>query len=311
MGTTIVTRLQALADTTRNRLLLLLERQELTVSELCEALLLPQSTVSRHLKVLADDGWVLSRADGASRLYRMPLPDLEPAARKLWQVVRDQVAETPAAVRDVERLRGVLAERRARSEEFFATAAGQWDRLRFELFGGRTELLPLLGLLDPAATVADLGCGTGHLAQSLAPFVAQVIAVDGSAAMLRAARARLAEIPNVDLRRGDLEELPLEDGAVDVAFLVLVLPYLAAPGAAIAEAARVLRPGGRLLLTDLVPHERAEYRQTLGHLWQGVSEAQLAEWCAGAGLRLATYHPVPLDAGARGTMLFTAVAIRS
>ena len=182
------------------------------------------------------------------------------------------------------------------------------DLDRFEHAVGQ---LPLLGLLDPSATVADLGCGTGHLAQSLAPFVAKVIAVDGSAAMLRAARARLADLANVDIRRGDLEELPLEDGAVDLAFLVLVLPYLAAPGAAIAEAARVLRPGGRLLLTDLVPHERAEYRQTLGHLWQGVSEAQLAEWCAGAGLRLMTYHPVPLDAGAKGTMLFTAVAIRS
>jgi ArsR family transcriptional regulator len=311
VGTTIVTRLQALADTTRNRLLLVLERHELTVSELCEALQLPQSTVSRHLKVLADDGWVVSRADGASRLYRMPLPDLEPAARKLWQLVRDQVDATPAAARDTERLRGVLAERRAQSEEFFATAAGQWDRLRSELFGGRTELLPLLGLLDPAAPVADLGCGTGHLTQALAPFVGRVIAVDGSAAMLRTARARLGDLANVDIRRGDLESLPLADGEVDVAFMVMVLPYLAEPGRAVAEAARALRTGGRLLLTDLMPHERAEYRQTLGHLWQGVSESQLADWCRSAGLRMVCYRPVPLGPSAKGPMLFTAVGIKA
>ncbi len=311
MGATIVNRLQALADTTRNRLLLSLERQELTVSELCEALQLPQSTVSRHLKVLADDGWVISRADGASRLYRLPLNDLDPAARKLWLVVRDQVEDSPAARRDAERLRAVLADRRARSEEFFATTAGQWDRLRHELFGSRTELLPLLGLLDPAATVADLGCGTGHLTQALAPFVARVIAVDGSAAMLRVARARLADQPNVDVRRGDLESLPLEDGEADLAILALVLPYLADPGAAIAEAARALGHEGRLLVTDLMPHERAEYRQTLGHLWQGVSEAQLAGWCEAAGLRLGVYRPVPLDPAARGPTLFTAVAYRT
>ena len=311
MGATIVTRLQALADSTRNRLLLVLERHELTVSELCEALQLPQSTVSRHLKVLADDGWVVSRADGASRLYRMPVPDLEPAARKLWQLVREQVESTPAAVRDAERLRGVLAERRARSEEFFATAAGQWDRLRNELFGGRTELLPLLGLLDPEAVVADLGCGTGHLTQAVAPFVRQVIAVDGSAAMLRAARARLGELPNVEIRRGDLETLPIADGIADLACMVMVLPYLAEPALALGEAARALRPGGRLLLTDLMPHERAEYRQTLGHLWQGVGEGQLAEWLAQAGLSLRCYRPVPLDAGARGPMVFTAVGIKA
>ena len=311
MGATIVTRLQALADTTRNRLLLVLERHELTVSELCEALQLPQSTVSRHLKVLADDGWVRSRADGASRLYQMPVSDLEPAARKLWQLVREQVESSPAAVRDAERLRGVLAERRARSEEFFATAAGQWDRLRSELFGGRTELLPLLGLLDPEAVVADLGCGTGHLTQALAPFVRQVIAVDGSAAMLRAARARLGELPNVEIRRGDLETLPIADGIADVACMVMVLPYRAEPALALREAARALRTGGRLLLTDLMPHERAEYRQTLGHLWQGVGEGQLAEWLGQAGLALRSYRPVPLDADARGPMVFTAVGLKA
>lgn len=309
MEAAYVTRLQALADNTRNRLLLVLERQELTVSEICDVLQLPQSTASRHLKILADDGWVVSRADGASRFYRMPA-DLEPAARKLWQVVREQMNGGSTTVRDSERLRGVLAERRARSEQFFASSAGQWDRLRSELFGSRTELLPLLGLLDASWTVGDLGCGTGQLTQALAPFVARVIAVDGSAAMLRTARARLGDVPNVDIRRGDLEALPIEDAALDLGCMVLVFPYLAEPLRAIAEAARALRPGGRLLTTDLMPHDRAEYRQTLGHQWLGVGEDRLAAWMAEAGLTLRRYRPVPLDSGAKGPMLFTAVGVK-
>jgi ArsR family transcriptional regulator len=311
LGTTIVSRLQALADATRNRLLLLLERHELTVRELCAALQLPQSTASRHLKVLADDDWVVSRADGASRHYRMAVADLDPAARRLWQVVREQVAGTPAAVRDAERLRGVLAERRSQSEAFFASAAGQWDRLRTELFGDRTELLPLVGLLDPSWVVADLGCGTGQFTQLVAPIVRQVIAVDASAAMLRAAKARMRDVPNVEIRRGDLEALPIGDGAVDLACLMLVLPYVAEPAAVIAEAARALGRGGRLLVSDLMPHERSEYRHTLGHQRQGVSEVELLGWMAEAGVAQGRYLPLPLASEAKGPRLFTAVGIKS
>lgn len=280
------------------------------MGELCAALQLPQSTVSRHLKVLADDNWVLSRADGASRLYRMPVADLEPDAKRLWQVVREQVATTPGALRDVERLRGVLAERRARSEAFFDTAAGQWDRLRVELFGARTEVLPLFGLVEPEWAVADLGCGTGQLTQALAPFAGRVIGVDSSPAMLRSAKARLGGLPNVELRRGELEALPIEDGGLDAAFLVLVLPYLAEPVPVIREVARALKPGGRILITDLMPHERAEYRQTLGHLWQGVSETQMKEWLEAGGFGGIRYRALPPDPDAKGPMLFTAVARR-
>ena len=311
MTATIVTRLQSLADATRNRLLLLLEQHELTVSELCAALQLPQSTASRHLKVLADDGWVGSRADGASRFYRMAAHDLDPAAKRLWQVVREQLAGTPAAGRDAERLRGVLAQRRAGSDAFFATAAGQWDTLRTELFGGRTELLPLVGLLDPSWLVADLGCGTGHFTQLVAPFVEQVIAVDDSAAMLRAAKARIGDAENVAIRRGGLEELPVESGVVDLACLMLVLPYVAEPQPVIAEAARILKPGARLLVSDLMPHEHDEYRQTMGHQRLGVSERELLGWLEDAGLRSARYLPLPLANEARGPRLFTATALKS
>lgn len=311
MGATIVTRLQTLADPTRSRLLLLLERHELTVGELCEALQLPQSTVSRHLKVLADDGWVTSRADGASRLYRMTLADLDPAARRLWQVVREQIEAQPSSARDGERLRGVLAERRSKSEEFFASASGQWDRMRTELFGSRTELLPLLGLLDPCWTVADLGCGTGQLSQQVAPFVERVVAVDASAAMLRTARARLGNLSNVEIRRGELEALPIDDGSLDAGFLVLVLPYVAEPAQAIAEAARALNPGGRLFVTDLMPHEKSEYRQTLGHQWQGFGEEQVLGWFKNAGLTHGRYRALPPEPSAKGPQVFSASAIKT
>jgi ArsR family transcriptional regulator len=280
------------------------------VTELCAALHAPQSTASRHLKVLADEGWVGSRADGASRYYWMTVADLDPAARRLWTVVREQVAGSPAAERDAERLREVLARRRAGSAAFFESAAGQWDRMRTELFGARSELLPLVGLLDPAWVVADLGCGTGHLAQVLAPFVRQVIAVDDSTAMLRAAKARIGALPSVEIRRGDLAALPLEDGTVDLAFLVLVLPYVDAPAAVVAEAARVLKPRGRLLVCDLMPHERAEYRQTMGHQRQGIAELDLRAWLHDAGLTGARYLPLPLAREAKGPRLFTAVGTK-
>jgi ArsR family transcriptional regulator len=200
----------------------------------------------------------------------------------------------------------VLAERRSRSEEFFATAAGQWDRMRAELFGGRTELLPLLGLLDSDWRVADLGCGTGQFSQQLAPFVKQVIAVDASAAMLRSARTRLGGVDNVEIRRGELEALPIDDGSLDAAFLVLVLPYVAEPDQVIREAARALKPGGRLLVTDLMPHERAEYRQALGHQWQGFDEAQLLGWLSNAGLTSGRYRALAPEPSAKGPLLFTA-----
>ena len=129
----ILDHLSALADTTRSRILLLLDRHELTVSELCAIVQLPQSTVSRHLKALSDSGWATSRAEGTSNLYSITRDDLDPAARRLWSLVKEQVGATPAALQDQRRLQAALAERRTKSQEFFSSSAGQWDRLREEL----------------------------------------------------------------------------------------------------------------------------------------------------------------------------------
>jgi ArsR family transcriptional regulator len=303
-------RLEALADPVRGRLLFLLDRHELTVSELTIALSLPQSTVSRHLRVLAADGWVASRAEGTSHLYRLAPGQLEPGARRLWHLVREQLAGTMAAAADVERLSGVLAARRTRSQDFFSRAAGQWDHLRAELFGARPDLGAALGFLDGEWTVGDLGCGTGQLAAALAPFVRRVIAVDQSRAMLAAARRRLAGLDNVELRQGDLEALPLEDGELDAAALYLVLHYAVEPARVLAEARRSLRAGGRLLVVDMIPHDRAEYRQQMGHLWQGFSADHMRGWLEDAGLKAARYRLLAPDPRVKGPGLFAAMARR-
>ena len=307
----ILDHMSALADPIRCRILILLEKHELTVGELCAVLQMPQSSVSRHLKTLADDTWVTSRRDGTSRFYSMPLDALDPGASQLWPLIREQVAGTTAASHDDRRLRSVLARRRTKSQEFFATAAGGWDRLRGELFGDNFYLWAVLGLIDPTLIVGDIGCGTGQLTETIAPHVRRVVAVDASPDMLDAARTRLHDAPNVDLRQGDLESLPLQDGELDAAMLSLVLHYAPEPARALEEVARVLRPGGRLLIVDMLPHEREEYQQQMGHVWLGFSDRQLSRVLAGAGFGDVRVRALPVDPDAKGPALFAAVASRT
>ncbi len=307
----IFDRLSALADPTRSRLLLLLDRHELTVGELCSALQLPQSTVSRHLKTLADEDWVTARAEGTSRRYTMPGPALDPGARRLWHLVRDQVSATPSARQDLTRAERVLHERRTMSQAFFSTRAGQWDKVRTDLYGTSADVTPLGALLDPTWIVGDLGCGTGQTTSALAPFVGRVIAVDESSAMLGAARKRLAARDNVELRSGRLEDLPIDDASLDAAVLSLVLHFVVDPALVLAEAARVLRPDGRLLIVDMLSHEREEYRAAMGHLWLGFSEQQLTMWLSDAGFANPRVIPLSPDPQAKGPSLFTARAVLS
>jgi ubiquinone/menaquinone biosynthesis C-methylase UbiE len=297
-----------LSDPLRCRLLLLLERHELTVTEMCAVLQLPQSTVSRHLKTLADASWVVSRRDGTSRYYSLSLDELDPGARRLWPLIREQVASTAGADRDEARLASVLERRRSKSAEFFSSASGQWDHLRADLFGSAFHLHALLGLLDPAWRVADLGCGTGQLTALVAPYVRQVIGVDGSADMLHEARRRFDRQSNVDLRLGTLEAVPIDAGQVDIALMALVLHHLPDPGRALKEAARVLQRGGRVLIIDMLPHERAEYQQQMGHVWLGFSEDQTTRLLNGAGFADVRVRPLPPDPDAKGPALFVAVA---
>ncbi len=296
----------------RCRILRLLERQELTVSELVAALQLPQSSMSRHLKTLADSGFVSARQEGTSRWYALLPERLEPSARKLWALIRDQMAEKPVAFpADLDRLAAVLAERPTRSQEFFTTTAGRWDRLRDEIFGRSFDLRAVAGLLDPTTCLGDLACGTGRVSEAVAPFVDSVIAIDSSPAMLEAARARLKATPNVDVREGALEGLPVDDGALDAGTLFLALHHVADPARVLAEAHRAIREGGRLVVVDMLPHDREDYRQQMGHVWLGFSEKQTRRDLGDAGFSAIRVHPLPVDPSARGPRLFVASGVAS
>jgi len=302
--------LTTLGDATRSRMLLLLDRNELTVSELCSVLQLPQSTVRRHLKTLLDGGWISSRREATSRYYTLAADDRGPVARRLWALLREQVGSTAGAGQDARRLKSVLGRRQSKSQEFFESAAGQWDKLREDLYGRGSHLQALPALLDPAWAVGDLGCGTGQVAAALAPFVARVIAVDRSGEMLQTARRRLKALSNVDVRRGELETLPIEDGELDAATLLLVLHHLAEPSTVLREAARVLKPGGRLLISDMLPHDQEEYRRQMGHVWLGFGDDQLSALLGSAGFVDVRIVHMPSNPDAKGPALFVASARR-
>ena len=302
--------MQSLSDPTRARLLRLLERTELTVVEMCTTLQLPQSTVSRHLKVLADDGWAGSRRDGTSNLYRMHISDMELPQKKLWSVVKGHSVASSTADQDDARLEQVIDARRSRSQAFFSSASEKWDRLRADLFGHRVDAWAFAAAFPCDAVVGDLGCGTGAVAQILAPWVSHVIAVDSSAAMMQSARKRLKDHSNIELRRGELTQLPIEDATLSHAILILVLPYLASPQLAFEEARRVTKPGGKLIVVDMIPHDRAEYREELGHSWQGFPAEQIQTWMNQSGWLPSKFALMPHEPDAKGTGLFVTTATR-
>ena len=302
-------RLATLADPTRGRILLALEQHELTVGELCAVLGLPQSTVSRHLKLLSDEQWLTTRQEGTSRFYSRNAR-LETGAERLWSVVAEDLRSSPDQQRDLSRLTEVLAQRRSKSREFFAGAAGSWDELRNELVGTAVGGGALLGLLDPDWVVGDLGCGSGHLTALLAPFVRRVVGVDASEEMLAQARTRVSEMTNSELHLGELEALPLGESVLDAAVLSLVMHHAPDPRRVLDEAHRVLNAGGRLLIVDLLPHERVEYRERMGHVWLGFSIAQVTEWLRSAGFSRVRVVALPTEPGAKVPELFVATGTK-
>lgn len=217
----VAERLAALAEPLRLRLGRLLEAHELSVGEIASVVQQPQSTVSRHLKVLADAGWVHKRHEGTATYFRLVADELDDAARAVWRAVREEAVSASDLAEDERRTRAVLAERKTDSLSFFGRHSGEWDHLRHELFGGRFTTVALLSLLRRDWVVADLGCGTGNAAEFLSPFVEHVFAVDLSGPMLSAARARLAGLRNLTFVEAGVEQTGLPVASIDAAVSVL------------------------------------------------------------------------------------------
>ena len=276
---------RTLGDPTRVRILLLLEREELSVGELMEVLGMAQSRVSRHLGILREAGLVRDRRDGTYALYKFASPE-EPAWQDAWALARATLSDDPATERDQAKLARVLTAREGRERSFFDSVGGEWDALR-KVWGDELLRARALNHLVPRGLkVADVGTGTGILAIELAAIGCEVIAIDSSEAMLDAAGRKLedAGCDRVTLRLADASDLPLADGEVHAAFAHMVLQYLDAPEAAVREMARVVRPGGSVVLIDFAAHDRAWMRAELGVRHMGFSPEDIESWLVDAGL---------------------------
>ncbi|MEX2218645.1 MAG: metalloregulator ArsR/SmtB family transcription factor [Phycisphaerales bacterium] len=302
--------LGALADGLRVRALCVLENQKLTVGEVARVFQVPQSTMSRHLKVLADSGWLRRREVGTATFYELVLDELDTSARSVWVAVRSALDRTGETAEDARRLKDVLAERKLDSQAFFGRVVGEWDAVRGRLFGAGFTHQALLRLLPAHWAVADLGCGTGNVSELLAPCVESVVAVDASEPMLKAAGKRLEGARNVRFAVGSLEALPLDSGSVDAAVCVLVLHHMRNPVPALREMRRVLRTdrgGGVALVVEMVEHGREDYRSQMGHIHLGFAPGEMRRMMREAGFGEATAEPLPVDTEAKGPGLFVAV----
>ena len=283
------TRLKVFADATRVRLLALLAREELTVAELSAITQLAQPRVSTHLAKLKEAGLVRDRRAGVSAYYRFDEDNLDTVQRELWRSLRDG-SDDPLLRQDAERVAGVLANRAA-DQNWADSVAGDMER---HYSPGRTwealarTALPLLETGD----VLDIASGDGVLAELLSPHAKRYICIDTSARVVAAAGERLRRFPNVEVREGDMHALPFKDASFDLVVLMHALTYSTKPAQAVAEAARVLRRGGRLLLSSLARHEHRSVVEACGHVNLGFSEKELRKFAEKAGLEIANAETV-------------------
>jgi ubiquinone/menaquinone biosynthesis C-methylase UbiE/DNA-binding transcriptional ArsR family regulator len=282
-------RLKVFADATRVRLLALLEREELTVAELSAITRLAQPRVSTHLSKLKEAGLVRDRRSGVSAYYRFDEAALDSAQLALWQTLREG-SDDPLLRQDRDRVTAVLAAR-ASEQNWADSVAGDMER---HYSPGRTwEALArsALPLLEPG-DVLDIASGDGVLAELLAPHSNRYVCLDSSTKVVLAASERLRRLENVEVREGDMHTLPFAAAQFDLVVLMHALTYSEHPAQAAAEAARVLRPGGRLLLTSLAKHEHRQAVEAFGHVNLGFAEKELQKFVAKAGLDLISSQTV-------------------
>jgi ubiquinone/menaquinone biosynthesis C-methylase UbiE/DNA-binding transcriptional ArsR family regulator len=279
----IVKILRVVADSNRLRILLLLQGEELSVAELQEILAMGQSTISTHLSQLKQAGLVEDRRTGKSSLYKLKI---DPAESILEGLLKQAKSEIPEASPDRAAMRRVVKKRQDKMRSFFDSVAGRLgkDYVPGKSWKGVAEAL--LRLMPPLI-IADLGAGEGAFALLLAERATKVIAVDTSARMIEVGReqAQRHGVKNVEYRLGDMEELPIEDAEVDLVFFSQSLHHALHPERAVHEASRILRPGGRLVILDLVRHRFEEARELYADEWLGFGETELETMLEKAGFR--------------------------
>ena len=281
----------SLSDASRLRLLRLLRRQELNVQELVRITGLSQPRVSRHLAVLRDQGWLRQRREGTWNWYRAVDPGEFPFGAEFFgQAVAtaDRVAE---AGDDDRTLDGVLADRQRRSDDFFTGLAERWDRIRAEYDHPEISLGTVAALVDPGLRVLDIGTGTGAMLPVLGHAAGTVVALDNSAAMLARARTlcRTEGLAGVTLCNGTVEALPFVDGAFDACHSAMALHHVSDPAAAVREMARVVRPGGRVMITAFGSHREEWMRDELAHRWLGFARDEIEGMLREAGVAPGAY----------------------
>jgi ArsR family transcriptional regulator len=273
----ILKSLRLAADPNRLRVLLLLEREELSVAELQEILGKGQSQVSTSLALLKSAGLVEDRRTGKNAFYRLKAPD------RLMELLRGAASEVPEAEPDLQALRLVLRKRRDAMRRYFDELAGKFGR---QYVPGRSwkGIAEAMLKLMPPMVIADLGAGEGTLSQLMAQRAKRVIAIDNSEKMVEfgAELARKHGIANLEYRLGDLEDVPIRAGAVDLAFLSQALHHASHPERAMAEAYRILKPGGRIAVLDLNRHHFEEARELYADLWLGFTELEMETYLKNA-----------------------------
>jgi ArsR family transcriptional regulator len=277
----LLAQLRAAAEPTRLRLLALCSRGAWRVSDLCAVLGQSQPRLSRHLKLLVEAGLLARTPEGANAWFQMPA-EADLARSILARLPEDDpllAADRRAAAR-------LAAERAREASEAFRRQGAEWDEARaLDLPAAAIEAALLAALPARIGRLLDIGTGTGRLLELVAPRVESALGVDASREMLALARARLTErhLAHCAVRQADMYRLPLPDAAFDVVTLQMVLHYAEDPAAALAEAARVLRPGGQLLVVDLAPHGKVELAQRFAHQWPGFDDPEIAGWLGAAG----------------------------
>lgn len=297
-------RLSALIHPSRTRIFRLLNQEELTAGEVTRITQGAQSTTSRHLKLLTESSWLVNRRVGNTIIFSVSTT-LNDSDRALWQSLEQELQDRWPD--DALRLATILRERHPHSRDYFGRLGARWEEIRKELYGETSLTCLAFSMLPKNLTVADLGCGSGHVLALLAMQVNKVIGIDREPAMIESALSKTSSFDNVEVRQGQLEDPPLSKGEIDIALLNLVLHLVESPAQVLKAVGQSLNENGQVLLLDMLTHDREEYRQSMGHISLGFSKDELLQLAEQAGLYLQSYQALPIDLTATGPALFIAI----